>query len=117
MNSQNHFCTFCIMKCNSMFSCFIILTFYFFQVEIEEIHFSHGLLVQKADLFSVIIEKYGIILLATCLITVGMILLLICVVIYYRRKTRHSAHCLTDVSIIKCSKLKKIQFLLKKCAF
>ncbi|GFX09022.1 uncharacterized protein TNCV_4166011 [Trichonephila clavipes] len=58
-------------------------------------YFYHGLLTENYDLLSAMLEKYGIIIFTICLAVVG-ITVLICVVIFYRRKTRQSVHYLAD---------------------
>ncbi|GFT74617.1 uncharacterized protein NPIL_4761 [Nephila pilipes] len=58
-------------------------------------YFYHGLLTENYDLLSAMLEKYGIIIFTICLAVVG-ISVLICVVVFYRRKTRQSVHYLAD---------------------
>lgn len=52
---------------------------------------------ERHDWLTLIMEKYGVIILITCLITFGIILLLISAVIYYRSKTRQSSHRIADL--------------------
>ncbi|GFY44395.1 uncharacterized protein TNIN_108721 [Trichonephila inaurata madagascariensis] len=58
-------------------------------------YFYHGLLTENYDLLSAMLEKYGIIIFTICLAVVG-VTVLICVVIFYRRRTRQSVHYLAD---------------------
>ncbi|GFR33206.1 uncharacterized protein TNCT_271531 [Trichonephila clavata] len=58
-------------------------------------YFYHGLLTENYDLLSAMLEKYGIIIFTICLAVIG-VTVLICVVIFYRRKTRQSVHYLAD---------------------
>ncbi|GBM05364.1 hypothetical protein AVEN_46897-1 [Araneus ventricosus] len=80
---------------------FVLGTLNFYSKELKEsinasaVYFYHGLSTESYDLLSAVFDKYGIIIFTICLAVVG-ITILVCVVIFYRKKTRQSIHYLAD---------------------
>ncbi|KFM79026.1 hypothetical protein X975_20687, partial [Stegodyphus mimosarum] len=58
--------------------------------------FFHAVPEENLDFLSVVMEKYGTLVFIICITAVGIVILLLCIVVYHRRKTRQSAHYLTE---------------------
>ncbi|CAL1269372.1 unnamed protein product [Larinioides sclopetarius] len=80
---------------------FVLGTLNFYRKELQEsinasaVYFYHGVSTENYDLLSAVFDKYGIIIFTISLAVVG-ITILVCVVVFYRKKTRQSIHYLAD---------------------
>ncbi|XP_055939947.1 uncharacterized protein LOC129969408 [Argiope bruennichi] len=80
---------------------FVLGTLNFYSKELKEsinssaVYFYHGLSPENYDLLTAVFDKYGIIIFTICIAVIG-ITILVCVVVFYRKKTRQSIHYLAD---------------------